>query len=407
MYKCGTRLLLPWYFKWTEEQTIMEIDMSQMSTDIVQSGDNKGTIVWSEQNLFEEASKFTWADAKLLAADEINNIVTTAQTLMINHDWSSLREVDLTVTLNVGANRYCCYESGGAKSSSGHAVLIATPDGRKPLAMSAFRKHPSPNSAQAVIQVWPGCIVAIATQTRGVGVVLLYRIESIKPKQSVFVHWDESKSTTIGTNVVRFAAELKLAKVIDIATHEIRCFNNDLSNIGNNHQIIKTVMRKATIFNCQQALYIRPFFYVKDGFKMWDMSSLKSDKPCLIGSQVSIYLTEVLAKMSTAVRAMPKNVYPYIGMEVLGTTCDKRFSEDFKDGRIDDTIDPASSYIYIKFATFVGNKSEVVNMVIDETVFNEFRDFFYNKTYKTFHDIINGSEPGSFERMFISRYAGN
>ena len=359
------------------------------------------------EDVIEDAKKCPWFMVRSFFDDEVSKYTATAQAAMTSKDWSPLKEITLSVTMNENNGKYCCWECGGARSTFGHAVIIGAPDGRKPLAMSAFRKCKIKNNKQAVIQVWPSYIVAMSVQNRGTGVVLLYRIAEIKVTESVFVQQSRynRNNATSGEAHNHFSIVLQLNKVIDITTHEVLQFMNDLNHITPNSDIVKAAMRKATIFNCDQAIYIRPFFYKKDGDYEWDINSLETEDTIFEENAVSSFLTEALTKFSSLVRGMPVGQFPYMGLQVLEAVP----VEDENDTAPaeGETKKFQNSDVVLKFAIFSEQQSNAWVIKINRNIFRNFRDFFPVKGYNTLVAIATNENNAEQPKTFYCKYSGN
>ncbi len=375
-----------------------------MSQDDAKSYEFK--VADTPEDIMEEAKKCPWFMVRSFFDDEVSKYTATAQAAMTSKDWSSLKEITLAVTMNENNGKYCCWECGGARSTFGHAVIIGAPDGRKPLAMSAFRKCKIKNNKQAVIQVWPSYIVAMSVQNRGMGVVLLYRIAETKVIESVFVQqnrYNRNANTASGESHHHFAIVLQLNKVIDIATHEVTQFMNDLNHITANSDIVKAAMRKATIFNCDQAIYIRPFFYKKDGDYEWNIDSLEVEDTYLEENVVSSFLTEALTKFSTLVRGMPVGQFPYMGLQVLEAIP----VDGDQPASADDTKRFQNYDVVLKFAIFSEHQSNAGVIRINRNIFRAYRDFFPVKGYNTLVAIANSEGNAEQPKTFYCKYSGN
>lgn len=343
----------------------------------------------SESN-FKKASEVTWTIAKRLFTGELQKHISTAQACMIDNNWASLATIELTVTLNEATNKFCCWEYGGATNSSGSALLIGLPSGDKPLALSAFRSHHSPNHTHAVVQVWNGCIVAIATQNKGNGVILLYKVETINPRETPYVHRDKETGEHSSKTVMRFAASLSLSKIINITTNETFIFNSDLQSISIGHPIVKTAIKKASFYNCQQALYIRPFFFISDGYKDWDLDKFEYDDFIDDPNKVSSKLIEIITTLSNAVKNTDKKELAILGITTNGAPSVEVGTPDG---------------LYAKFVVITKNITECYWMYITEEIFNCFKDFFECGSYNDFRKIAFGDDV--FKRTSICKYVGN
>ena len=359
----------------------------------------KYQVAGASEDVMEDAKKCPWFMVRAFFDDAISKYTAAAQAAMTSKDWSSLKEISLAVTMNENNGKYCCWEGGGARSTFGHSVIIGAPDGRKPLAMSAFRKCKVKNDKQAVIQIWPSYIVAIGVQNRGMGVVLLYRVAEFKIQESVYIQQNRyNKSATSGESHHHFAISLQLNKVINISTHEVIQFMNDLNHINPNSDIVKAAIRKATIFNCEQAIYIRPFFYKKDGEYEWNIDDVDVEETILDESAVNSFFTEALAKFSNMVRSMPAGVFPYMGIQVRDVVNEGESIEG------EDKKDPE---VMVKFAFFSERKSSAYILRITRNVYRQNRDFFPIKGFNTLVAIARNEQNAEQPKTFYCKYSGN
>ena len=347
------------------------------------------------ESVMEEAKKCPWFMVRSFFDDEISKYTAAAQAAMTSKDWSSLKEIKLSVTMNENNNKYCCWECGGAKSTFGHSVIIGAPDGRKPLAMSAFRRSKIKNDKQAVIQIWPSYIVAIGVQNRGIGVVLLYRVAEFTVTDSVFVS-QNADANAAGESHNHFAITLQLNKVINISTHEVIQFMNDLNHITPNSDIVKAAIRKATIFNCDQAIYVRPFFYKKDGEYEWNINDVDVEDTIVEESAVNAFFAEALAKFSNMVRSMPRGVFPYMGLQILSVSEGEAIPDQ-----------QYNSEVMVKFAFLTDRKSSAYMLKINRNVFRQNRDFFPMKGFGTLVAIAKNENNAESPKTFYCKYSGN
>ena len=337
-----------------------------------------------------EAKDTPWFIVRHLFDEVVSEIVSAAQSAVTSENWSALEHVEIPVTINENCGKYCCWECGGAKQTFGHSFIIGEPSGNKPLAISAFRKGTPPNGKQAVIYIWPSCMIAISTQSRGIGATLLYKVTGVKVKESPYIQTirdGKINQTTEGTIVKHYVITCQLNKVFNMATDEVSHFCNDLSHINAESDIIKAAVRKSTIYNCDQAIYIRPFYKVNNGHEDWDISTLTVEKTLTESNQISSKFMEILSNLSSIVRKMPNKVYPYIGMEIL-----------YND-------EPENDDLFIKIALLTANKCNAWIFVMNKSLFHKHRDFFLGKSYEQLLDLRKVQDP--LERTFIYRYTGN
>ncbi len=344
------------------------------------------SFVDDKDELFEYAKNCPWKIARQLFDDEVARYVTLIQASLASNDWSSLKQIQVTVTRNSNNGKYCCWECGGARSLAGHSVIIGAPDGKRHLALTAFRRFKVSNGKHAVIQVWPSCVVTIASQSRGMGAVLLYRISDIKPMTSVYEN----------QYVNRFVAVLELNKVINISTREVQVFSTDLDNITTESDIINAAIKKATIYNCQHAIYVRPFFLIKsdDANKQWNMDTVPVVDEYADETSVTNFFTDVLARLSELVRKMDTGVFPYVGVQVLTNTDD--LSDDEKEN---------CQTVKLKVAIFANDDCEGYNVVINSDIFYKFRDFFISKNFEAYKNLQ--FVENDWKKIAIFKYASN
>lgn len=357
-----------------------------------QVNESQSTVQTNQPSPTELAKACDWNLAKKLFINEVASVVSVAHSSLSSKDWTGLRDVELTVTLNNYNNKYCIWEYGGAKASFGSAVVIGTPDGKAPIPMAAFRKC-VPNGTQAAIQIWPGCIVAIATQSRGIGCVLLYRIASVNVKSETNPDTDDP--------MYCFKAKLELNKVIDMSENRTIFVKNDLRTINVNSRIVKQAIYKATIFNCEQAIYIRRFFHLNDGYKLWDINTVDSTNEYTDEPAVLNYLTDIMNKISFMVRKMPNKVYPFVGIKLLEKIEENVVIDESGNGEPGKNI----FNMKIKFAVFTDNKSFASILVLNENLFYKFRDMFKARNWEDFISKIDSDDELS--KIQISKYVGN
>lgn len=374
----------------------VQVDPQALKESILDNSISTGTtqetvVINGEMDAFESAKATPWNIVRQLFDEEISKYVSVAQSAVTSKNWADLTDIYVPITMNDNNGKYCCWECGGAKQMNGYAVLIGDPAGNKPLAMSAYRKCNIPNGKQAVIQVYPSCIFVLTTQYRGMGVVLLYRIAGVEIRDAVYIQSKSRHNQNVtGEPVKHFAIHCQLNKVFNMATHEIRQFSNDLNEITEDSPIIQAAIRKSTIYNCEQAIYIRPFFMLRDGYKDWDIKTTRVEDTYLEEDRVASFLTETLAKFSNLIRGMEYHTFPYLGVQVLDTV--------EEDGEV--------AAVMMKIAVFTKKISQSWIIQLSSKNFYKFSDYFMYKSWSKLVDIASNKDS-DYRKLYICKYAGN
>lgn len=342
-------------------------------------------IVITEDAAFKRASLLSWHDAKYLFVGDFKTLINTAYACMCDEDWSSIYNVSLTVTYNKNNNKFCGWEIGGATNVSGSSLIIGLPNGDKPLAVAALRKHKLPNMTHAVVQLWEGSIVAITTHVKGNGVVLLYRVHDVGPA----THTHISKLYDSVTSH-KFVAKLQLCKVLDLITKKVTSFNTDLDFINNEHPIVQTSIRKASVFNCKQAMYIRFFYFITEGYKDWDIRNLYNENTSSIKTDyasVTSTLDRMLAISAQETVTSAKGDNVLIGLDPYTSGIDN------------------SRGIYVKFVMIIRGVPTMCNtLCITEDIFNKYKDFF---EWNSYNELIEASKIDDITNISICKYSSN
>lgn len=343
------------------------------------------TVEVSDQLFKDTSSSLSWAEAKGLFLDEYHSYINTITACSCDGDWSPLYNIKLTVTYNISANKFGCWEIGGATTNDGSGILIGLPNSQKSLALAAFRTHRKPNQTHAVVQIWPGSVITLTTQSKGHGYVLLYRCSDIYPEIVTHVNHRTANVKT----VQKFVASLKLCKIFNIMTREVIVYNRDLEAIDIEHKLIQTSITKATMYDCTRALYIRPYFFIKECYKDWNIETLACANEYNTNESL-MKLHELAASISSSSLSIGKQDTILVGMY------------------ISDTVRGAgkSIYVRVKIAIIIRNmivSSDMFN--INESTFNEHCDMF---ECSSFSELIQKADlEDILYKLTIGKYVGN
>lgn len=357
----------------------------------------------------EYAKCCNWKITRSLFDSALDKYVASIKVAMAASDWTDLKIIKIPIAYNLNNGKYCCWEAGGAGSQSGYAFLIGAPDGKRHLALTTFRKFKYPNGKHAVIQIWPSCVVAIAAQSRGVGAVLLYRITDIIPESTHNVDKNTENKVINENYINHFSATLELIEVVYTSTMEVVPFTTELYNSesdktsehktvpANFDDIINVAIKKSITYNCNNAMYVRPFFLVKlndSNRDTWNMDDKEPCKEIVDNNEVKEFFDDVLNTLSTVVRKMEPGVFPYVGVKVLTNT--ENITDEEKENY---------PTVKIRVTGFINNTAKTFDVVINEEIFNTYRDFFIAKNFKAYRDLQFVEDD--WRKLSILKYASN
>lgn len=345
----------------------------------------ESTVEVSDQVFRDTITSLTWAESKGMFLDEYRSYINTIDACSCDGDWSPLCYIKLTITYNLAANKFGCWEIGGATTNEGSAIVIGLPNSQKSLALAAFKTHRKPNQTHAVVQIWPGSIITLTTQSKGHGHVLLYRISDIYPEEIEHVH----KLTGDVKNVQKFTASLKLCKVFNIMTREVVAYNRELESIHIDHSIVQASITKATMYDCTRALYIRPYYFVKEGYKDWNIEKISYTTEYNTNESL-MQLHELSTTISSSSLSINKPDNILVGMY------------------ISDTVRGTDSPIYVRVMIVVIIRNLIVTSDmynINESTFKEHSDMF---ECSSFSELIQKADlTDDLYKTTIGKYVGN
>lgn len=343
------------------------------------------TVEVSDKLFKTTTNSLTWSESKGMFLDEYRSYINTIDVCACDGDWSPLYNIKLTITYNIAANKFGCWELGGATANDGSSIIIGLPNSKKSLALAAFKTHKKPNQTHAVVQVWPGSVITLTTQSKGHGYVLLYRVSDIYPEEVEHVN----KVTTDIKTVQKFTASLRLCKIFNIMTREVIAYNRELESIHIDHSIIQTSITKATMYDCTRALYIRPYYFIKEGYKDWDIETISYGTEYNINESL-MKLHELSTSISSSSLTINKPDNILVGMYISDT--------------VRDTVTPI--YVRVKIVVIIRNIIVTSNMFnIDEFNFKEHSDMF---ECSSFSELIQKADlDDSLYKLTIGKYVGN
>lgn len=189
--------------------------------------------------------------------------------------------IKLPTTLSLPtSDKFCMFEFGGSKFSSGVAMTIATPSGFPNSAI--VLKQRKINGLHLCSRVWPNSLIGIAHHQYGITNIGIYRIKTIRKPQT------DQELLFYPGNIAELELLVGVVQSLPDQVHDLRWLAPHDRKYPGLKKMTQVLLQKLESFDCILPMYFEPFRIIrKYSSKDPDFNKLMNNTDLTIDSNIS------------------------------------------------------------------------------------------------------------------------